>query len=229
MKIDILHLVEGARKARGLCVVIDVFRAFSVAAYAVDKGAAKIIPVEKVETAFQLKEQNPGYILMGERNEQKIPGFDLGNSPSHVQRANLKGKTVVHTTSAGTRGLVNSMHTEEVLTGAFVNASSIARYIKKRNPAMVSLVCMGYAGERPVEEDTLCAEFIKNALSGYESDFENYVRIIRNTSGKRFFDPERQSYAPSGDFNLCLNLNRFNFVLKAEKKGKYIQLVQLKV
>lgn len=218
MQINILHLVEGARKARGLTVVIDVFRAFSLAAYAFGAGAEKIIPVSRIETALKLKEENLDFILVGERNEKKVPGFDFGNSPTHILKANLKGKTLVHTTSAGTQGIVNAVNANEVITGAFVNASAIVNYIKMKKPEEVSLVCMGYASIHPVEEDTFCAEYIKNELEGKKNDFEKYVGIIRKTSGKRFFEREKQSFSPSSDFDLCLNLNHFNFVLKSGKE-----------
>jgi 2-phosphosulfolactate phosphatase len=224
MDIRILHLVEGARKAAGITVVIDVFRAFSLAAYAFNAGAETIIPVSEIDTALSLKKDNPDYILVGERNENKIPGFDFGNSPSHLLNADLKGKTLVHTTSAGTQGLVNAMHAPVVLTGSFVNASAIVRYIKKLNPGVVSLVCMGYAAEYPVEEDSFCAEYIKNELMGIQSDFDEYKKIIRQTSGQRFFEKEKQHFAPSTDFDLCLQLNRFNFVLKASSEGYLIRL-----
>jgi len=108
MKIDILQLVKGAREARGLTVVIDVFRAFSVACYVAGKGARRIISVGGIETAFRLKTEHPDYLLIGERNERMVEGFDYGNSPSQVERIDFKEKTVVQTTSAGTQGLVNA-------------------------------------------------------------------------------------------------------------------------
>ena len=219
MNIQILQLVEGARQARGITVVIDVFRAFSTACYVIDKGAEKIIAVGEVETAFKLKEEHPAYILMGERNEIMIPGFDFGNSPYQVEHIDFKGKTIVQTTSAGTRGLVNVTGADEILTGSFVNADAIVRRIQSRNPEEVSLVCMGYSAEHPIEEDTYCAEYIRNGLQGLQTDYESITDNIRETSGARFFVPENQDHAPSTDFYLCLNLNRFDFVLKAVRVG----------
>ncbi|MFW6029990.1 MAG: 2-phosphosulfolactate phosphatase, partial [Halanaerobiales bacterium] len=82
MKYKILHLIDGAKEARGLAVVIDVFRAFSTAVYLFANGAERIIPVATLETAHYLKSRNPGWILLGERRGKKIEGFDYGNSPS---------------------------------------------------------------------------------------------------------------------------------------------------
>ncbi len=216
MEIQILQLLDGAREARGLTVIIDVFRAFSTTCYAYHSGAAKIIPVGSIDLAYRLKEQTPQYILLGERNEQKPESFDFGNSPSLLVVEKIAGKTLVHTTSSGTQGIANATDSAEIITGSFVNAGAIVRYIRQQNPAVVSLVCMGYACEYPTDEDTLCAEWIKNELEGEPNNFAEMVEIIRTGSGARFFDPEKQSWSPQADFELCLDLNRFDFVLKVE-------------
>ncbi len=215
MEIQILHLLEGARQARGLTVIIDVFRAFSTACYAVDKGAGPVYPVGDIEQAFALKEKNPKALLVGERNERPPQGFDFGNSPALLLSANLKGRTMIHTTSSGTQGIVNATHADEILTGSFVNAGAIVRYIRMKKPETVSLVCMGYACQYPTDEDTLCAEFIRNRLLGIESDFEEMKETIRMGSGARFFEESSQQWAPSEDFGLCLAPDRFNFILRA--------------
>jgi 2-phosphosulfolactate phosphatase len=221
MKVNIHQLIDGARQSRGLTVVIDVFRAFSLACYLMDRGTEKIIPVATAEKAFELKKIHPGFILIGERENKKIAGFDFGNSPSQTRDYNFSRKTVVHTTSAGTQGLVNATHADELLTGSFVNADAIVRYIQLRKPEIVSLVCMGYSTIHPVEEDTFCAEYIRAGLTDKLFDFKSAVDIIRNSSGKRFFEPANQDFSPDEDFYMCLDLNRFNFVLKAEKDKEF--------
>ncbi|MCK4745814.1 MAG: 2-phosphosulfolactate phosphatase [Bacteroidales bacterium] len=215
MEIQILQLVEGARRARGLTVVIDVFRAFSTACYVMGNGAEEIFCVGKVETAFDLKKKHPDYILLGERNERMVEGFQFGNSPCQVEHMDFRGKTLVHTTSAGTQGLVNATGADEVLCGSFVNADAIIDYIRRQNPDRISLVCMGYAAQYPIEEDTLCAEYIRGKLNGENPDFSKITEIIRKSSGKRFFIAGNQGHAPSTDFYLCLDINRFDFVLEA--------------
>jgi len=230
MEIHILQLLEGARDAKGLTVIIDVFRAFSTACYAFECGASRIFPIGDIELAYQLKDKNPDFVLVGERNEQKPPGFDFGNSPSQLLKGNLTGKTIVHTTSSGTQGIANAKNAGEIITGSFVNAGAIVKYIQQKNPETVSLVCMGYACEYPTDEDTLCAKWIKNEIiappnlppvgGGTKTkSFKEMVEIIRNGSGARFFDADKQSWSPQADFELCLDLNRFGFVLKVEKDG----------
>ncbi len=229
MKIQILQLLDGAKAAKGLTVIIDVFRAFSTACYAFDRGIGKIYPVGNIELAYRLKENNQAFILVGERNEKKPKGFDFGNSPSHLDGVNLSGKTMVHTTSSGTQGIANATKATEIITGSFVNASAIVRYIQQKKPETVSLVCMGYACEYPTDEDTLCAEFIKNELEGRANDFVKMVEVMRLGSGARFFDPEKQSWSPQKDFEFCLDLNRFDFVLKIEKENELNYLRQINI
>jgi 2-phosphosulfolactate phosphatase len=155
---------------------------------------------------------------VGERNERKIEGFDYGNSPTEMIKANLEGKTVIHTTTAGTQGLINAINTNVVLTGSFVNAGAIVRYIKVINPDHVSLVAMGYRAAQSAEEDLLCAELIASGLKNQNKIFEDTVSELKNSTGKRFFNPENLDFSPPTDFFLCTMINRFDFVLKAETR-----------
>jgi 2-phosphosulfolactate phosphatase len=218
MNIEITEFMEGARHSKGLTVIIDVFRAFSVECYAIDSGAAKIIAVGEVAEAFELKKRYIKAVLVGERFEKKIEGFDFGNSPTEIIKADLAGKTVIHTTTAGTNGLVNASNADSIITGSFVNASAVARYIRAAAPAHVSLVAMGYRAHESADEDLLCAEYLEALIKGRKVDFEPRIANLRITSGKRFFKPENIDFSPPTDFFLCTMINRFNFVLKAQKR-----------
>ena len=216
MHIEILDLIEGAKQARGLTVIIDVFRAFSTACYVVQNGASEIVPVGDVDLAYQLKEQNPNYVLMGERKGKKLPGFDYGNSPTEIQTIDFSGKTVIQTTSAGTQGFANAKDADELISGSLVNAEAIVSYINKKSPEKVSLVCMGTWAVKPNDEDTLCAEYIADRLNHREVDKKEIYRRLRNSKTARiFFDPA-VSWAPETDFDFCLNIGLCDFVLKAE-------------
>jgi 2-phosphosulfolactate phosphatase len=227
MEVHIYQLIEGARKAKGLTVIIDVFRAFSVACYVTANGVKDLIPVGDMDTAYRLKEQNPDYILMGERGGIIQPGFDYGNSPSSIEFVDFSGKTVVHTTSAGTQGIVNALGADEIITGSFVNAQAIIDYIRMKNPAYVSLVCMGWEATQEADEDTLFAEYVKNILEGKPGDFNSIVQYMRNESKTgKFLDTHDAASAPPQDFDLCLSLDRFDFVLRAEPCGESLMRLQ---
>ena len=217
MNIKILQLIEGARQATGLAVIIDVFRAFTVEAYLVNNGVQKLIPVGDKQIAYDYKEKNKDCILIGERRGIMLDGFDYGNSPSQIEKINFTGKTVVHTTSSGTQGIANAQNANEILTGSLVNAKAIAEYIKMQNPEDVSLVCMGNGGKSEAREDTLCAEYIKSLLEGKNPNLDKEIEDLKNIAGKRFFDPNLQEIFPKRDFYLSTELNKFNFILKVEK------------
>ncbi len=219
MKFEILEFVEGAKLARGVAVIIDVFRAFSVACYAYDAGANGIIATGSVENALQLKAFCSNAVLAGERDEKKIEGFDFGNSPTEIIQTDLRGKTFIHTTTAGTQGLVNATQADIIVTGSFVNAGAVSEYIKMLNPPVVSLVAMGYRASVPAEEDLMCAGYIIDLLSGTRTVTDEKISSLMNTSGKRFFNPANADFSPPSDFFLCTMRNRFNFVLKAEKRS----------
>ena len=134
MNIRILHMIEGAKQARGLTVVIDVFRAFTVETYLSRANAEQIIPVGDMQIAFDYKKEHPeNTVLCGERKGVIIDGFDYGNSPSQIAPLDLTGKTVIHTTSAGTQGIANAIHANEIIGGNLVAAEAIAEYIRRKN------------------------------------------------------------------------------------------------
>ena len=127
MKIKTYDFVEGARKARGIVVIIDVFRAFSTACYAFANGAESINAVGEVNKARELKSKHPDWVIIGERGGKKIEGFDYGNSPTEIKDVDFRGKTLILTTHSGTQGLVNATSSERLLTGSFVNARATSR------------------------------------------------------------------------------------------------------
>ena len=229
MKIKLLQGIEGAKKATGISVIIDVFRAFTVEAYLMNNGAKKIIPVGDIKTAYQYKKDHSQYLLIGERNGKQQVGFDYGNSPTQIASVDVEGKTIIHTTSSGTQGIVNAVNAEEILTGSLVNAKAIATYIKRKNPQEVSLVSMGLAGRKETEEDTLCANYIKSLLEDKELDITKEIESLKLTSGSKFFKKELQDIFPEQDFFLATQLNKFNFILKVEKgQIPYIRKIDIK-
>jgi len=217
MQITIADFTAGARAARGLVVVIDVFRAFSVAAYAFARGAQRVIPVGEVETAFELKKRYPDALLIGERFARPLPGFDLGNSPSDLQKFEVRGRTLIHTTHAGTQGLTGATQADEVITGALVNAAAIVRYVQSRRPSQVTLVRMGQEARERNAEDDLCADILSRRLRGEAPDVSRVRDVLRSApSAAKFFDPA-SDWAPERDFELCTQVDAFDFVLRLEQ------------
>ena len=217
-KVNVLHLIDGAKQAEGLTVIIDVFRAFSLENYLYDMGVELIRPIGSVEEAFKLKETTPNSLLFGERNGIKVEGFDFGNSPSSVNTDIVKGKTILHTTSAGTQGVVNAKNATRILAGSLVNARAIADYIIETQPEVVSLVCMGWNAEELAAEDELCAEYIKSILDGEDlPNMDERVADLQFHGGEHFFNPDTQEVFPEPDFWMCIKYDRFPYILEIYK------------
>lgn len=226
MNIKILHMVDGAKNATGITVIIDVFRAFTVEAYLMNNGAKKLIPVGDMQIAYDYKEKDDSCILVGERHGIILPGFDYGNSPSQIKDIDFSEKTVIHTTSAGTQGIANAKNADEVLTGSLVNAKAIAQYIINKNPEEVSLVCMGLEAKSQTEEDNLCAYYIKSILEGKPMALEQEIEKLKTTSGAKFFDKAQQNVFPEQDFYLSTEVDKFNFILKVNTDSNGMNCIE---
>lgn len=214
MRIEKTDFVAGAQAARGLAVIIDVFRACSLAVHAFARGVAAMVPVASIEAARELKRQHPDWLLLGERRARPLPGFDGGNSPARLADFELAGRCLIHTTHAGTQGLAMAHAADEVLTGALVNAGAIVRYIERRRPAIVTLVRMGHQARERCMEDDLCAELIERRLRGEHEWAPDAGALLRQApAAAKFFDPACD-WAPREDFDLCTRLDACDFVLQ---------------
>lgn len=139
-------------------VVIDVLRATSVMIKAFENGIKEIIPVLTPEEAFAVKRTlNGDVILGGERNAEKIPGFDLDNSPLSYENEIVNGSTLVMTTTNGTAAIRGAENASEVLIGAFLNAGAVVGELQGKKK--VNFVCAGTNGNYTLE-DGLCAGYM---------------------------------------------------------------------
>ena len=140
-----------------IVVIIDVFRATSTIAAALHNGATRVIPVESVDTCKQLGNEIEGAITAGERDGKVIEGLQYGNSPAEYPRDFIAGKTLVLTTTNGTKLLHRAVNNgaAEVITGSFPNLGAVSDHLSSQNKNVV-LGCSAWK-ERVNLEDTLFA------------------------------------------------------------------------
>ena len=223
MKIKNLKFLKGAKKAKGLTVIVDVFRAYTTAAYLFDRQADKIFIVSKIETAKKLKKVLDDPILIGERKGIKIADFDYNNSPYFISQHDFSGKEIVLSISAGTKGIIKAADADEIITGSFINIAAAARYIKNKNADIISIVAMGNNGITEADEDDLYVQELNKLLEDKEILSQNEIKNrLRTPAGDRFFVESTQTQMPKEDFEYCLKINKFNFVIKAVKKAEDI-------
>jgi 2-phosphosulfolactate phosphatase len=224
MKIVRESLIEGAQRAQGLAIIIDVFRAFTVTPIFFYHGAKKVIFVRNPEEAFSLKTNHDDIVLAGEVNEQLIPGFDLGNSPSELIRKPkgfLKGKIVVQKTTAGVTGVISALErVGAVILGSYGMARAISAYIRSQDPLpkVLTIVAMGTRGAAKAPEDEGCAAYLEHLLIGIPyNHLDTLKAIIFNETAQKFIRGDK-AYLPREDPIICLQRDLFDFVLVANKE-----------
>lgn len=167
MKVDIIISADYIREdiiKDKIVVVIDMFRATSVIVTAIMNGCKDVILASTVEEAFKIKSSlNESLSLLGgERNAIKIDGFDLSNSPIEYSKEVIKDKTLIFTTTNGTRTLLGCSSGKKVLIGSMLNGSAVARKLLKENMDVV-IVNAGTKGQFSMD-DFICGGFIINVL-----------------------------------------------------------------
>ena len=217
MQIRHVQGLAGAATAHAATVVIDVFRAFSAAAYAFAAGAPEIVLVEDVYEAVATAERFPGSILMGEVDGTKPTEFDLGNSPGEIvaQPELVRGRTIIHRSSAGTRSartaLGNGAH--PLYVASLVVASATAAALA--GESTVTLVSSGLSGTLPAEEDDLCADVIARLLRGDKTGLERVGPTTATTERAQYL--REATFAHPDDVRLCCDTDRFDFAMRAEE------------
>lgn len=157
--------LAGQDLSRSLCVAIDVLRATSTLTTALANGATAIIPAAELDEARSLRSTHPAALLCGERHGLPPEGFDLGNSPREFTPQRVAGRTIIHTTTNGTRAVRACLHAAETLLGCFLNVSAVATRIRARAADVdtVVLACAGTFDDFSME-DALFAGALVEAL-----------------------------------------------------------------
>ena len=219
MEITVRSLIKGAQESQGIVVIIDVFRCFTTEAVAFDRGAEKIILVSEIEEALELRERGLGQIIMGEVGGKRPEGFDYGNSPFELASANLRGKTIIQSTRAGTVGVTNVSEADVMYGGSLAVAGATARAIASHKPEKISLVAMGLEGRVKADEDEQCALYLRNLLQGRKPDKDSVrALILAGEESQKYDDPSLPQWPPE-DRMMALDIDSHNFALRIAMEG----------
>ena len=143
-----------------IVVAIDVLRATSTICTAFQNGARRLIPIDNIEEARKYKSE--GFIVGAERGGEIVEGFDIGNSPFSFMGKEIEGKTVVFTTSNGTRAIAAARKAYKVVIASFLNFDAICNWLTRQNRDVI-LLCAGWKDKFNLE-DTLLAGAITTEL-----------------------------------------------------------------
>ena len=218
MKIRVVSLLEGAQGATGTAVIVDVFRAFTTAAVALERGIQKIIFVAQPDEALNLREAGLADLCVGEVGGIPPPGFDFGNSPHELSQADISGKIIAHSTRAGTVGVTAAGHCERIYGASLINARATVQAILNEALEEVTIVAMGLAGALRTDEDEQCALYLRNLLEGRNPNPDAVKQLVRS-SGEvgKFMDPA-QPYLYPEDIDFALRINEIDRPVRIERE-----------
>jgi len=217
---SLLHLYD---IKDSIVVIIDVFRATSTIAAALHNGAAEIIPVDTVAKCIELGAQIPNSLTAGERDGKVAEGLQHGNSPLEYPRDFIENKSLVLTTTNGTRLLHRCSDANEIITGSFLNLGAVCDYLvsQKKN---VLLACASWKDRYNLEDslfagavyDAIGAHFemncdstraathlykaAKNDLYGFIQDSSHFLRLSK--------------FGLQYDMEYCCKINEHNVLVK---------------
>jgi len=219
----LLHLYDIEDK---IVVVIDIFRASSTICTALHHGAMKVIPVSSMEDAkIYLKN---GHIVGAERNGKIPTGFKLGNSPFHYMNGEVQNKTVVLTTTNGTRAIEDSKLAKKIVIGSFLNLSALCTWLQRQNENVL-LFCAGWK-DRFNLEDTLFAGAVVNQLKDhfdinydaslaaeglYNCNKNDLLKILKNASHYK----RLESLGVDQDIEYCIQHDKMDVIPVMEGEG----------
>ena len=225
------------------CVVFDVLRFTSTIVTALANGAAAIIPVAEIPDALALKQRQPDVLLGGERNGVRICAdltggleFDLGNSPREYSAAKVAGKTIVATTTNGTRALRACAGAKATFVCSFLNLGATRQYLEAQPPDHLLLVCSG-THDQAAYEDTLAAGALCDLLWPLYENTEIadsaliarqlYLQAKANLAGaaQQSRNARRLLALPElrDDVAFCLRKDVFNLVACLDSSGRVVK------
>ncbi|BCJ47085.1 putative 2-phosphosulfolactate phosphatase [Actinoplanes ianthinogenes] len=211
-----------------VAVVIDVMRAFTVTAWAFDRGAEKVVLAASLEEALELKGGHPDWVTL--KDGPPAAGFDTVNSPGMLASMDLTGRTVVQKTTNGTVGVHAAKGAELLLCASFVVAEATARALRAHGGDQVTFVVTGGAGR--AEEDLACAQYIAGRAAGTETDPAAFIaRAAGSRAAADIADGVRQGLpgVHADDVALCLETDRFPFAMAVAPEGPLMVLRPVRI
>lgn len=208
-------------------VVLDILRATSVIATALAHGASEVRPVQTVEQAFALA-QKEDVLLCGERGGLPVQGFHLGNSPREFTSEAVRGRSLVMTTTNGTRAMESAHIGSMVFVGSLLNRRAVTDVLRA-NGEDVILLCAGLH-DRFSLEDTVGAGAMVSLLPGERTDraiaaqrlFEGYTDDLLEMLKASYAGQYLTSIGLGDDLPVCARLDALEVVPRVDEQGRIL-------
>lgn len=218
---NIVHAtgVDGARRARGIVVVIDVLRAFTVSAYALAGGARECHLVRTVDEARALAARTPGSVVCAEENGLPVAGIDISNSPTKIRDLDLMDRVLIQRSTAGTQAAAAVVESDGMFAASLVVARTTVQACLLRNPETLTLVA---SADHP--EDHACAHYMEGIIRGEEPDLDRLLQPLRETDRYRKVMRGEWPGFPPTDLDLALTADRFEFAMPVTQDAGYLRV-----
>jgi 2-phosphosulfolactate phosphatase len=225
-QVDIIHAtgIDGARKAEGTVVVIDVLRAFTVSAYALAGGARECLLVRTVDEGKALAASIPQAVLCAEENGLPVSGIEISNSPTKIASIDLEGKVLVQRSSAGTQAAaeVETKRPQDMFAASLVVARATVQACLLRQPKVLTLLA---SADHP--EDHACAQYMAGLIQGKQPDIERLLRPLKQSERYQKLMSGTWPGFPPTDLEMALKPDRFDFAMHATKRHGHISLTKV--
>jgi len=207
-----------------IVVVTDIFRATSTMTTALANGVKSVIPVSNLEDCNQFEGEK--YIKAAERGGKIVEGFEFGNSPFDYMNEKIKGKTLIMTTTNGTKALNLSKEADAVLIGSFLNLTSTVNYLKAQNKDII-VFCAGWKGRYSLEDSLYAGAVVNCLLDSFEMDSDSAFStglmfkqaeeegLLKFASNANHFK-RLSSFSNHKDIEFCMKFDVYDLVGKME-------------
>jgi 2-phosphosulfolactate phosphatase len=221
LSVEVVHAtgIEGARQARGLAVVIDVLRSFTVSAYALAGGARECRLVTTTGEARALAASIPGALLCAEEEGLPVQGIAISNSPTQIVSAELTGKILIQRSSAGTPVAAAVREGIDIFAASLVVASATVQACLLRNPPVLTLIA---SADYP--EDHACARYMEAIARGETPDLDRLLKPLRESERYTLLMSGAWPGFPPTDLELALEPDRFSFAMPAIRQPGYLSV-----
>jgi 2-phosphosulfolactate phosphatase len=220
---EVIHAtgIDGARQARGIAVVIDVLRAFTVSAYALDGGARECRLVKTTDEALALAARIPGALISAEEDGLPIRGIAISNSPTQIKAADMTKGVLVQRSSAGTQVATAVAPGIDMYAASLVVARATVQACLLRRPSHLTLIA---SADDP--EDHACALYMEAIIRGERPDLDRLLQPLRDSDRYASLMSGVWPGFPPTDIELALRPDHFNFAMPATRRAGFVKLTR---
>jgi len=218
--LNIVHAtgIAGALQARGVVVVIDVLRSFTVSAYALAGGARECLLVKTIAEARALAAEITGSVLCAEEEALPVDGISISNSPTQIRQLDLRDRVLIQRSTAGTQ-VAAAVQSDDIFAASLVVARATVQACLLRDPEVLTLVA---SADHP--EDHACAHYMEAIATGTRADLDQLLEPLRRSERYRRLRGGAWPGFPPTDLDLSLQADVFDFAMPVTRGAGYLRV-----